>query len=94
MAEYYPVTEPTMEELEILKQGDGIYFLYVLSKLQFLVEQSRAGVTEANAEELGVKVSKLVEHLTPSMTLYGTYLKDTYGVDVALGVTPEPEPEP
>lgn len=98
MAEYYPVTEPTTEELEILKQGDGIYFLYVLSKLQFLVEQSRAGVIDTNAKEIGDKVSKLVkDHLTPSMELYGDYLKATYDVDVDLGLetpTPEPEPEP
>ena len=89
---YYPQVEPTDTELEILKEGDGIYLEYVLVNMLGIVRAVRGGTTVTNTEALGEVLEEFEgKHFTEAMSNFKAHVTELVGEGTG-GTDPEVGP--
>lgn len=83
---YYPQVEPTETELEILKEGDGIYLEYVLVNMLGIVRAVRGGTTVTNTEALGKVLEEFEgKHLTAALSNFKEHVAELVGEEGSGG---------
>lgn len=91
---YYPQVEPTETELEILKEGDGIYLEYVLVNMLGIVRAVRGGTTVTNTEALGEVLEEFEgKHFTEAMSNFKAHVGELVGEGTEGGTEGGSDPE-
>lgn len=91
---YYPQVEPTETELEILKEGDGIYLEYVLVNMLGIVRAVRGGTTVTNTEALGEVLEEFEgKHFTEAMSNFKAHVAELVGEGTEEGTEGDTDPE-